>query len=70
MEANPRIHCRITYSLEMTIEFGVKCSKGVDDERNKRSPIASGIGRIFLDFLESSLIECMKKRAATKRGGT
>ena len=69
MEANPRIYCRITYALEMTIEFGVKCSKGVHDKRNKRGQTASGIGRIFLDFLESSLIECMKKRIATKRGG-
>jgi hypothetical protein len=70
VEANRRVHCRITYSLQVTIEFGVKCSKGVHDERNKRGPIASGIGRVFLDFLESSLIECMKKRVATKRGGT
>ena len=54
----------------MTIEFGLKCSKGVHDERNKRGPIASGIGRIFLSFLESSLIECMKKRVAAKRRGT
>ena len=50
---NPLPH----HSLEMTIEFGVKCSKGIHDERNKRSPIASGIGRTYLEFLESSWIE-------------
>jgi hypothetical protein len=70
VEANRRIHCCITYSLEVTIELGVKCSKGVHDERNERSTITSGICRVFLRFLESSLIKCMKKRVASKRGRT
>ena len=69
-EANRRTHCRVTYSLEMTIESGMKCPKGVHEEKRKRTPITSGIGRIFLRFLKGSWIECMKKRVDTKRGGT